>query len=98
MGNNGLLNNTQIRFKNEPARHKVLDLLGDLYLIGAPIKGQILAGRPGHKSNIEFARRLREIYKQQQITRKYQNVAKKGIDFDFEVSREFYLIATHFYW
>jgi UDP-3-O-[3-hydroxymyristoyl] N-acetylglucosamine deacetylase/3-hydroxyacyl-[acyl-carrier-protein] dehydratase len=84
VGENGLLNNTQLRFKNEPARHKVLDLLGDLFLIGAPIKGQILAGRPGHKSNIEFARRLREIYKQQKITRKYQNVAKKGVIFDFE--------------
>ncbi len=84
VGENGILNNTQLRFKNEPARHKVLDLLGDLYLVGAPIKGQILAGRPGHKSNVEFARRLRKFYQKQQLTRKYQNVSRKGVVFDFE--------------
>jgi len=84
VGENGILNNTSLRFKNEPARHKVLDLLGDLFLVGAPIKGQILAGRPGHKSNIEFARRLRKLYEKQQLTRKYQNVVRKGVVFDFE--------------
>ncbi|MEJ2048293.1 MAG: 3-hydroxyacyl-ACP dehydratase FabZ, partial [Calditrichota bacterium] len=62
----------------------VLDLLGDLFLLGAPIKGQILGGRPGHKSNIEFARRLRSLFEKQQLTRKYQNVARKGVVFDFE--------------
>ncbi|MFZ0392125.1 MAG: bifunctional UDP-3-O-[3-hydroxymyristoyl] N-acetylglucosamine deacetylase/3-hydroxyacyl-ACP dehydratase [Calditrichia bacterium] len=84
VGENGLLNDTAMRFKNEPARHKVLDLLGDLFLVGGPIKGQILAGRPGHKSNIEFARRLRELYKKQLLTRKYQQVARKGVVFDFD--------------
>jgi UDP-3-O-[3-hydroxymyristoyl] N-acetylglucosamine deacetylase/3-hydroxyacyl-[acyl-carrier-protein] dehydratase len=84
IGENGILNNTPLRFKNEPARHKVLDLLGDLFLLGAPIKGQILGGRPGHKSNIEFARRLRSLFEKQQLTRKYQNVARKGVVFDFE--------------
>lgn len=84
VGENGILNNTHLRYKNEPARHKVLDVLGDLFLVGAPIKGQILAGRPGHKSNIEFARRLRSIFQKQQLTRKYQDVARKGIVFDFE--------------
>lgn len=84
IGDNGILNNRNLRFKNEPARHKLLDLLGDLFLVGAPIKGQILAARPGHQSNIEFARRLREYYKNQQLTRKYQNVARKGVVFDFD--------------
>ncbi|GAB4372044.1 MAG: bifunctional UDP-3-O-[3-hydroxymyristoyl] N-acetylglucosamine deacetylase/3-hydroxyacyl-ACP dehydratase [Calditrichia bacterium] len=84
VGENGLLNNMRLRFKNEPARHKVLDLLGDLFLAGAPIKGQILAGRPGHKSNIEFARRLRNVFLKQQLTRKYQVAAQKGVVFDFE--------------
>ena len=84
VGENGLLNNMRLRFKNEPARHKVLDMLGDLSLVGAPIQGQILAGRPGHKSNIEFARRLRNFYQKQQLTRKYQNVPRKGAIFDFE--------------
>ncbi len=82
IGDNGILNNRDLRFSNEPARHKLLDMLGDMYLVGAPIKGQILAARPGHKSNIEFARRLREYYKNQQITRKYQDVAKKDVIFD----------------
>ncbi|MEJ2635807.1 MAG: bifunctional UDP-3-O-[3-hydroxymyristoyl] N-acetylglucosamine deacetylase/3-hydroxyacyl-ACP dehydratase [Calditrichia bacterium] len=84
VGENGILNNVQLRFKNEPARHKVLDLLGDLFLVGAPIKGQILAGRPGHKSNIEFAKRLRSLYEKQQLARKYQEVARKGVVFDLE--------------
>lgn len=83
IGDNGILNNRQLRFKNESARHKLLDLLGDLFLVGAPIKGQILAARPGHQSNIEFARKLREYYKKQRITRKYQDVSRKGIVFDF---------------
>lgn len=82
IGDNGIMNNRNLRFPNEPARHKVLDLLGDLYLVGGPIKGQILAARPGHQSNIEFSRRLREYYKSQQLTRKYQDVAQKGIVFD----------------
>lgn len=82
IGENGILNNRSLRFPNEPARHKLLDLLGDLYLVGAPIKGQILAARPGHQSNIEFARRLRETYKKQQLTRKYQDVAAKDVVFD----------------
>ncbi len=82
VGENGILNNRNLRFPNEPARHKLLDLLGDLYLVGAPIKGQILAARPGHQSNIEFARRLREVYKKQQVTRRYQDVVKKNVVFD----------------
>lgn len=83
VGENGILNNRTLRFKNEPARHKLLDLLGDLFLVGAPIKGQILAARPGHQSNIEFARQLREYYKNQQLTRRYQDVVRKGVVFDF---------------
>ncbi|RMF55775.1 MAG: bifunctional UDP-3-O-[3-hydroxymyristoyl] N-acetylglucosamine deacetylase/3-hydroxyacyl-ACP dehydratase [Calditrichaeota bacterium] len=83
IGENGILNNRALRFKNEPARHKLLDLLGDLFLVGAPIKGQILAARPGHQSNIEFARQLREYYKKQKLTRKYQEVPQKGVVFDF---------------
>lgn len=58
----GILNGTNLRFKNEPARHKLLDMLGDLALIGVPIKAQILAARPGHASNIEFAKKIRNLY------------------------------------
>ena len=60
----GILNNTELRHSNEPARHKLLDLLGDLALIGQPIKAQILAARPGHSSNVEFAKKIRKIIKE----------------------------------
>jgi UDP-3-O-[3-hydroxymyristoyl] N-acetylglucosamine deacetylase/3-hydroxyacyl-[acyl-carrier-protein] dehydratase len=78
----GILNNKPLRFKNEPCRHKLLDVIGDLALVGAPIKAQILAARPGHQSNIEFARMIRAIYKKQKITKKYRDVATKGVVFD----------------
>jgi UDP-3-O-[3-hydroxymyristoyl] N-acetylglucosamine deacetylase/3-hydroxyacyl-[acyl-carrier-protein] dehydratase len=60
----------------------LVDLIGDLALVGAPIKAQILAARPGHQSNIEFARMIRAIYKKQKITKKYRDVATKGVVFD----------------
>ncbi|WP_242927551.1 bifunctional UDP-3-O-[3-hydroxymyristoyl] N-acetylglucosamine deacetylase/3-hydroxyacyl-ACP dehydratase [Pontibacter vulgaris] len=63
----GILNNTELRFKNEPARHKLLDLLGDLALIGRPIKGQILAARPGHAANIAFAKRVKKLIQEASI-------------------------------
>lgn len=52
----GVLNNIELHFQNEPARHKLLDIVGDLALVGRPIKGHILAGRPGHKGNVDFAK------------------------------------------
>lgn len=61
-GDNGILNGDILRFKNEPARHKLLDIIGDLALIGVPIKAQILAARPGHASNIEFGKKIRKLY------------------------------------
>lgn len=61
LGSNGILNNNHLRFKNEPARHKLLDMLGDLSLVGAPMKAQVLAARPGHAANIEFAKKIRRI-------------------------------------
>ncbi|MEJ8757354.1 bifunctional UDP-3-O-[3-hydroxymyristoyl] N-acetylglucosamine deacetylase/3-hydroxyacyl-ACP dehydratase [Pontibacter sp. H259] len=63
----GTLNNTELRFKNEPARHKLLDLMGDLALIGRPIKGQILAARPGHAANIGFAKRVKRAIQEASI-------------------------------
>jgi len=84
LGNNGILNNKTLRFKNEPVRHKLLDLLGDLALIGAPIKAQILAARPGHKANVEFAKKIRKLYQQKKLEKKYQFVKKEGIVFDSE--------------
>ncbi len=82
LGDNGLLNNKQLRFRNEPVRHKLLDLLGDLALIGAPIKAQILAARPGHRANVEFAKQIRKLYQQKKLVKKYQFVKKEGVVFD----------------
>ena len=56
----GILNNVELRYKNEPARHKLLDLVGDLALAGRPLKAQILAARPGHAANVAFARKLKK--------------------------------------
>ncbi len=56
----GILNNLDLRFPNEPARHKLLDVIGDLALVGFPFKAHIIANRPGHYSNVEFARKIKE--------------------------------------
>jgi UDP-3-O-[3-hydroxymyristoyl] N-acetylglucosamine deacetylase / 3-hydroxyacyl-[acyl-carrier-protein] dehydratase len=56
----GILNNLTLRFPNEPARHKLLDVVGDLALVGFPFKAHIIANRPGHSSNIKFAKKIKE--------------------------------------
>lgn len=62
----GVLNTIKLKYENEPARHKLLDILGDLALVGHPIKGHILAARPGHKSNVEFAKLIRKAIKEEE--------------------------------
>ncbi len=57
----GILNNVELRYKNEPARHKLLDVVGDLALVGRPIKAQILAARPGHAANVAFAKKIKKL-------------------------------------
>lgn len=59
----GILNNVELRFHNEPARHKLLDLIGDLALIGTPIKAQIMAARPGHAANVAFGKKIKALIK-----------------------------------
>jgi UDP-3-O-[3-hydroxymyristoyl] N-acetylglucosamine deacetylase/3-hydroxyacyl-[acyl-carrier-protein] dehydratase len=59
VNDSGILNNVKLRFESEPARHKLLDLIGDLALIGARIKGHVIARRPGHRANVEFAKIIR---------------------------------------
>ena len=56
----GVLNNTKLRFPNEPARHKLLDIMGDLSLVGKPIKGKVVATRPGHLANTRLAKLMRQ--------------------------------------
>ncbi len=69
--NGGILNNVELRYKNEPARHKLLDLMGDLALAGRPIKAQILAARPGHAANVAFAKKLKRLMKSSKNIPKY---------------------------
>src|SRR5690554_5533086 len=68
LGKKGVLNSGQLRFDNEMARHKLLDVVGDLGLVGMPIKAKIIASKPGHACNIEFAQLLKKhINKQREI-------------------------------
>jgi UDP-3-O-[3-hydroxymyristoyl] N-acetylglucosamine deacetylase/3-hydroxyacyl-[acyl-carrier-protein] dehydratase len=62
-GDNGFVNNTKLRFPNELARHKMVDLLGDFYLLGKPLLCHIQVARTGHAANIEMAKKIREFLK-----------------------------------
>ena len=66
--NDGILNNLELKFTNEPARHKLLDVIGDIALIGMPIKAHIIASRPGHYSNIQFAKMIKKLIKKEKST------------------------------
>ncbi|MFT7100831.1 MAG: UDP-3-O-[3-hydroxymyristoyl] N-acetylglucosamine deacetylase [Bacteroidia bacterium] len=70
----GILNNVELRFQNEPARHKLLDVVGDLALAGVPLKAQILAARPGHAANVEFAKKIKKAYLASKKAKKENNV------------------------
>ncbi|MEI6846667.1 MAG: bifunctional UDP-3-O-[3-hydroxymyristoyl] N-acetylglucosamine deacetylase/3-hydroxyacyl-ACP dehydratase [Chlorobiaceae bacterium] len=82
LGKNGILNNRELRFKNEPARHKLLDLLGDIALLGMPLKAQVLAARPGHASNVEFVKQLKKYADRNKLARQFQYEKKAGVIFD----------------
>jgi len=66
----GILNNVTLNYSNEPARHKLLDILGDLALVGQPIQGKIIATRPGHYANNQFARLIRSMAKKDKLKKK----------------------------
>ncbi len=66
-GELGYLNNRPLEFENEPARHKLLDVMGDVALIGRPLKGRIIACRPGHKINTTFAKQIRKEIQRQEL-------------------------------
>jgi UDP-3-O-[3-hydroxymyristoyl] N-acetylglucosamine deacetylase / 3-hydroxyacyl-[acyl-carrier-protein] dehydratase len=76
IGKSGILNDMKLRYKNEPARHKLLDMLGDMALAGVRLKAQVLAARPGHESNIEFAKLIRKAY----LKNKPLQRVKSGMD------------------
>lgn len=69
----GVLNTTKLQFENEPARHKLLDIVGDLALVGRPLRGHILAARPGHAGNVAFAKIIKELIR---------NESKAPVQFD----------------
>lgn len=62
---NGILDNLSLHFSNEAARHKLLDVIGDLALVGVPIRGKVFAHKPGHKVNAAFSRKLSQLIKQE---------------------------------
>ncbi|AMA49368.1 MULTISPECIES: bifunctional UDP-3-O-[3-hydroxymyristoyl] N-acetylglucosamine deacetylase/3-hydroxyacyl-ACP dehydratase [Flavobacterium] len=63
---NGVLDNLTLHYPNEAARHKLLDVVGDLALIGTKIKGKIIANKPGHFVNTQFAKKIAKIIKNEQ--------------------------------
>ena len=63
----GYINNKPLVYINEPARHKLIDVIGDLALIGKPIRGHVIATRPGHKINNQLARLIRKDIKLNEI-------------------------------
>lgn len=75
----GVLNSTKLQYENEPARHKLLDIVGDLALVGKPIKAHILAARPGHSGNVRFAKVLKEQIKKQQNQGRYFDLTKDPV-------------------
>jgi len=66
----GILNNIELRHQNEPARHKLLDMIGDLALVGVPLKGHIMAARPGHAANVAFAKKIKALIKKERSKKK----------------------------
>lgn len=70
----GVLNNTKLRFFNEPARHKLLDIVGDLALVGKPMKIHVLAARPGHAGNVDFAKKIKALIKKQKIEKDFLKI------------------------
>ncbi|MEN9699122.1 MAG: hypothetical protein RLZZ301_320 [Bacteroidota bacterium] len=75
----GVLNSTKLQYENEPARHKLLDIVGDLALVGKPIKAHILAARPGHSGNVRFAKVLKEQIKKQQSQGRNFDLSKEPL-------------------
>ncbi len=89
IGDSGILNDTPLRFKNEPARHKLLDMIGDMTLIGVPVKGQILAARPGHASNYEFSKLIRKKYLEKKQKEKYLPNKNKQVVMDIDEIKKY---------
>lgn len=84
LSKNGILNGKELRYYNEPVRHKALDLIGDLALLGVPIKGHVMAARSGHQANAELVKLIRKEYEKKLIRKKYQIRETEGAFLDTE--------------
>ena len=84
----GYLNNLELRFQNEMARHKLLDLLGDFALLGRRIKGAVLATRPGHYANTEFMKQLRTSIRQEGVNPRFKYDSRKTPVYDVKAIQE----------
>ena len=78
----GYLDNISLRFRNEPARHKLLDILGDFALMGLRIKGKVMATRPGHKANTDTVRMLRKTMRREGVKPRYKYDPAKAPIYD----------------
>jgi UDP-3-O-[3-hydroxymyristoyl] N-acetylglucosamine deacetylase/3-hydroxyacyl-[acyl-carrier-protein] dehydratase len=94
LGNNGILDSKELRYYNEPARHKVVDIIGDMALLGMPIKGHIIAARTGHAANVELVKKVKKEYERQMLREKYQGSSNGQFFFDINAIRR---ILPHSY-
>ena len=81
---NGILNNVQLRFKNEPVRHKALDLIGDLALLGMPIQAHVMCARSGHKANVELVKKIKKMYEKKMIAKRFKTDQTDGYLLDID--------------
>lgn len=99
----GVLNSLKLQFENEPARHKLLDIVGDLALVGKPIKAHILGARPGHSGNVRFARVLKEQIRKQEKAGRYFDLTAEPLyninDIErmlpHRITRQYFLLEFH---
>ena len=84
IGTNGILHGVKLRFENEPVRHKALDVIGDLALLGMPIKGHVIAARPGHAANVEMVKTIKKAYEKTILQKKYN--AQISADYLFDIN------------
>ena len=82
LGANGILNGKELRFDNEPVRHKALDLIGDLALLGMPLQGHIIASKSGHAANVELVKKIKKVYEKKILRRRFQKNLKSNFMFD----------------
>ena len=82
LGSNGTLGGTEFRFDNEPVRHKALDLIGDLALLGMPLQGHVIASKSGHAANVELVKKIKKVYQKKIDKQRSNSILGKTTSFD----------------